>query len=427
MGILSSLYTGVSGLNGQGEALQIFGDNIANASTNGFKVSRPEFQDVIAKSLKGLLGGNQIGRGVRLAGVNPVFSQGSILQTESATDLAITGDGFFVMSGADGQSFTRNGSFHFDKEGKLVNSDGNRVMGFLADDKGKMLPKLSEISIDRSVIDARKTADVKLFMNLDLRADKRLQFDAKNPDQTSHFGTGVTVYDTAGTPHTCTVYFNRTDDGVWTWRAMVKGEETTSGKKDEMVECAKGKLYFDTDGRLKDQEIDKSSFNFNKGALPDQFIRFNFGDDKAHGGAGLQITQYGTNSETYKTIQDGFTAGSLAGMTFSDDGTLAAVYSNGENVNLAQVALAKFENPEQLFKLGQNRFRESRNSGQATIGAPQSGGRGRITSKTLEASTTDIANEFINLMQAQRNFQANSKVISTSDEMLQEIMNLKRN
>ncbi|MFL5813531.1 MAG: flagellar hook-basal body complex protein, partial [Bdellovibrionia bacterium] len=119
MGILSSLYTGITGLQGQGEALSIYGDNIANANTVGFKTSRPEFQDVVAKSLKGAMGGNQIGRGTRLAAVNPIFSQGSIVQTESATDLAITGDGFFVVNGPDGQSFTRNGAFHFDKDGKL--------------------------------------------------------------------------------------------------------------------------------------------------------------------------------------------------------------------------------------------------------------------------------------------------------------------
>src|SRR4051794_12116616 len=136
MGILSSMYTGVSGVSAQGEALSIYGDNIANANTVGFKVSRPEFQDVIAKSLKGLLGGNQIGRGVRLAAVNPILSQGSILQTESSTDLAITGDGMFVLNGVDGQSFSRNGAFHFDKEGKLINADNFHVMGFLADDKG---------------------------------------------------------------------------------------------------------------------------------------------------------------------------------------------------------------------------------------------------------------------------------------------------
>jgi flagellar hook protein FlgE len=426
MGILSSMYTGITGLQGQGEALGIYGDNIANANTVGFKVSRPEFQDVIAKSLKGLLGGNQIGRGVRLSAVNPIFSQGSIVQTESSTDLAITGDGFFVLKGHDGQSFSRNGAFHFDKDGKLINADNYRIQGFQADDKGKITSKMGDISIDRSVIDAKKTDEVKLFMNLDLRADKLMEFDPERPEQTSNFATGMTVYDTAGTAHVVTLFFNKTDDGAWTWRAMAKGQEIIGGKKDQLVEQARGRLVFDNDGRLKEQTLDRSQFQFNKGALPDQKIVFNFGDDKAHGGTGLSVTQYGTSSEAYKTLQDGYTAGTLAGLTFNEDGILAAIYSNGQNINLAQVALAKFENPEGLFKMGQNRFRESRLSGQPTVGAPQAGGRGSVSSKTIESSTTDIANEFINLMTAQRSFQANSKVISTADEMMQEVLNIKR-
>jgi flagellar hook protein FlgE len=426
MGILSSMYTGITGLQGQGEALAIYGDNIANASTVGFKTSRPEFQDVIAKSLKGLLGGNQIGRGTRLAAVNPVFSQGSIIQTESSTDLAITGDGFFVMRGVDGRSFSRNGAFHFDKDGKLINADGYQIQGFIADENGKITSKMGDISVDRTVIDAKKTEEVKMFMNLDLRADKNLQFDPKRPDQTAHFATGATVYDTAGTPHVVTLYFNKSDEGVWSWRAMAKGEEVVGGEKGTMVEQASGKLLFDTDGRLKEQITDKSAFNFSKGALPDQEIKFNFGSDKATGGSGVEVTQYGTNSEAYKTVQDGYTAGTLSGLTFNDDGALAAIYSNGQNITLAQVALAKFENPEGLFKMGQNRYRESRLSGQPTIGAPQAGGRGSISSKTIESSTTDIANEFINLMTAQRNFQANSKVVSVSDEMMGEVINLGR-
>ncbi len=426
MGILSSMYTGITGMQGQGESLAIYGDNIANANTTGFKVSRPEFQDVVAKSLKGLLGGNQIGRGTRLAAVNPIFSQGSIVQTESATDLAISGDGFFVMSGVDGQSYTRNGSFHFDKDGKLINSDNFKVQGFIADENGKVTSKIGDISVDRTVVDAKKTSEVNLFANLDLRADKSLEFNPEKPEQTSHFATGVSLFDTAGTAHTVTVYFNKSDDGVWTWRAMAKGEEIQGGQKDTQVEQARGRLVFDTDGRLKEQITDKSSFSFNKGALPDQQVKFNFGEDKSSGGQGLQVTQYGSNSEAYKTIQDGYTAGTLAGLTFNDDGMLAAVFTNGQNINLAQIALGKFENPEGLFKMGQNRYRESRLSGQATIGAPQAGGRGRVSSKTIESSTTDIATEFINLMTAQRNFQANSKVISTADEMMQEVLNLKR-
>jgi flagellar hook protein FlgE len=426
MGILSSMYTGISGMQGQGEALSIYGDNIANAGTTGFKTSRPEFQDVIAKSLKGLLGGNQIGRGTRLAAVNPIFTQGSITQTESSTDLAITGDGFFTMKGPEGQTFSRNGAFHFDKDGKLINADGLRVQGFAADENGKITSKMGDISIDRSVIDAKKTNDVNMFMNLDLRSDKLMQFDPARPDQTSQFATGVTVYDSAGTAHVTTMYFNKIEDGTWQWRAMAKGEEVNGGKKGQLMEQATGKLVFDTDGKLKSQSVDKSSFQFNKGALPDQSIKFNFGPDKATGGEGTQVTQFGTNSEAYKTTQDGYTAGTLAGMTFNDDGTLAAIYSNGQNVNLAQVALGKFENPEGLFKMGKNLYRESRLSGAPVIGAPSAGGRGAISAKTLESSTTDMASEFINLMNSQRNFQANTKVISVSDEMMQDVLNLKR-
>src|SRR6185312_4216836 len=127
-------------------------------------------------------------------------------------------------------------------------------------------------------------------------------------------------------------------------------------------------------------------------------IHFDFGQDKKNGGEGTAVTMFGTASEAYKTTQDGFTAGTLSGLTFNDDGSLAAVYSNGQNMTLAQVALAKFENPEGLFKMGQNRYRESRLSGSPTIGAPGQGGRGTISAKTIESSTTDMANEFINLM-----------------------------
>lgn len=427
MGILSSMYTGITGLQGLGEAISIYGDNIANSNTTGFKTSRPEFQDVVSKSLKGLLGGNQIGKGTRLSSVNPVFAQGSIVQTDSATDLAITGDGFFVLDGADGRSFTRNGALHFDKDGALINSDGLRVVGFQADDTGKVSSKIGPIAVERTVIDARKTSEVKMYMNLDLRADSILQFNPEQPEKTAHFATGATVYDTAGSPHVVTLFFNKVDEnGGWTWRAMAKGEEVVGGTPGKLIEQASGKLIFDTDGRLKDQQVDKSSFNFKGGALPDQAITFNFGNDKTKGGDGLSVTQYGTESEAYKTLQDGYQAGTLKGLTFNDDGMLSAIYSNGETISVAQIALAKFENPEGLFKMGQNRFRDSRLSGQATIGSPGKGGRGMVSPKTLESSTTDIATEFINLMTAQRNFQANSKVISVADDMMQDVINLKR-
>lgn len=424
MGILSSLYTGITGIKGQGEALSIYGDNIANANTNGFKTSRPEFQDVVAKSLKGILGGNQIGRGTRLAAVNPVFSQGSVIQTESPTDLAITGDGFFTVDGPDGRSFTRDGSFHFNKQGELINADGYKVQGFQADAQGNLTSQLGSIKVGRTVIDAKATKEAELQMNLDLRADPAKQFDPERPEQTSHFATGVTLYDLAGTPRVVTMYFNKTGDGEWTYRAMAKGEDVKGGEPGTMVEQARGQLIFNRNGALQEHVADESAFNFT-GTTDTQEIRFNFGETIAEGGKGQQVTQYGTESETYKTIQDGYTAGTIAGLSFSDDGTLIANYSNGVSFKQAQVALGKFENPEGLYKTGQNRFRESQLSGQATIGKPQTGGRGRISAKTIESSTTDIASEFINLMNSQRNFQASSRVVKVADDMLQEVLALK--
>jgi len=201
----------------------------------------------------------------------------------------------------------------------LINADGYRVVGFQADENGKITSKMGDISVDRTVVDAKKSTKVNMFMNLDLRADKSMEFDPEHPETTAHFASGVTVYDTAGTAHVVTVYFNKTDDGVWTWRAMAKGDEVQGGKKGEMVEQARGRLIFAQDGRLQEQITDKSSFQFNKGALPDQKIVFDFGEDVKHGGTGVSVTQYGTNSEVYKTLQDGFTAGTLAGLTFNDD------------------------------------------------------------------------------------------------------------
>jgi len=426
MGILSSLYTGVTGLQASGEALGIFGDNLANANTVGFKTSRPEFQDVISKSLKGVLGGNQIGRGTKLSHVDTIFAQGSITQTERPTDLAITGDGFFVIDGVEGRSFTRNGVFNFDKEGTLSNLDGYRVMGFQADENGIITNKLSTVKIDRTVIDAKRSQKVNLSMNLDIRAEKGKDFDMENPDKTSQYSNGFTVYDSAGNSHLVTMYFNKLENGIWDWHATVDGAEIEGGTKGKLVECAAGKLKFTTDGRLQEQEITKNEFNFGKGALPGQKIDLNFGTTIAEGGTGLQTTQYGTNSDLYKHTQDGYSAGTLAGLSFNDDGVLSAVFTNGETVNVAQVAVAKFENNEALFKSGQNRYRESKNSGQPFIGKPGEGGRGRIIPKSVESSTTDIANEFINLMTTQRNFQANARAISTADEMMQEIINIKR-
>lgn len=427
MGILSSLYTGVSGLSAQGEALSVIGDNIANANTTGFKASRAEFSDIIAKNLKGILGGNQIGRGVKLGAVNPILSQGNVDATEKVTDLAVSGDGYFKVKGSDGESYTRDGSFHFDREGYLVTNDNQRVQGFMIDEKGSVLNKLNDVKFPRALIPAKASTEIKLDLNLDSRVETNKKFDIKDPYSTAHYSTGVEMYDSQGNKHLLSLFFNKVEDRKWEFRGLVDGKEVTGGNEGELSQVCAGVLNFTVDGKLDSQELTDSSFNFAGGALQDQKIKLNFGDAIKDGGKGLDGTkQYGKGSDLISWHQDGAAAGTITGLSFNDDGVLTAVYSNGQAADLAQIALAKFENPEALFKAGNNRYKDSRDSGAASIGAPGSAGRGKLYAKSLERSTVDLAAEFVSMIQNQRGFQANAKTITTTDELLNEVIQLKR-
>lgn len=426
MSLLSSFQTGVSGLQAAGNSMSVIGDNIANAGTNGYKGSRAEFQDMLSNSLKGIEGGDQIGTGVKLAHVRGKFTQGSVSRTETVTDLAINGGGFFTVDAPFGRAYTRDGSFHFDKEGSLVNGDEYKIMGFAADEKGQITSKMAPIKLGNTTVPATATKEVKMSMNLDSRDNIRV-FDPKNPEKTSNFNTGFTVYDNIGTAHLVTMYYNKTADGGWDYHAMVEGAEAEGGKAGEMMEMANGSLKFNDKGMLQEEVEKSNSFNFNKGAAKGQKIAFNFGDSLKEGGTGLDAsTQFGSKSSVARHTQDGSSAATLASLSFNDQGVLSAVYSNGEVRDIGQIAVAKFENNEGLHKLGKNMFRESRRSGQPALGKPGEDGRGDVISKSLELSNVDIADEFVGLMNAQRNFQASTKTITTADQMLQEILNIKR-
>lgn len=428
MGVLSSLYTGVSGLAAQGEALGVIGDNIANANTTGFKASRAEFQDIVAKSLKGILGGNQIGRGVKIGSVNPILVQGNVDQTEKVTDLAISGDGYYMLKGNDGESFTRDGSFKFDKEGYLITNDYQRVQGFQTDDKGQIVNKLGDIKFPRALVPAKATKTIRMDLNLDSRVQNLKQFDPKNPYDSSHYSTGIEMYDSQGNKHLLNMFFVKTADRQWNYYGMVDGKEVTGAKEDEMAKVVEGQLKFTVDGKLDEEIQTTANFSFKGGALQNQQIKMDFGDslttDKGLGMEGSK--QYGKESDLISWQQDGSAAGTINNLSFNDEGILTALYSNGETQDIAQIALAKFENPEALFKVGNNRLKEARDSGAPAVGRPGAAGRGKIFAKSLERSTVDLAMEFVNLIQNQRSFQANAKTITTTDELLGEVINLKR-
>jgi flagellar hook protein FlgE len=427
MSILSSFNIGVSGLHAAGSSMGVIGDNIANAGTHGFKSSRAEFQDLIANSLKGIDGGDQMGSGTKLAHITSQFTQGAVTRTNNITDLAINGSGFFQIQAPFGKGFTRDGAFHFDKEGFMVNGDGYKVEGFQADEKGGITNKMGAIKLGNTNIPAAATKEVKMSVNLDSRDNAKV-FDPKNPDKTSNFNTSVTVYDSVGTARLVTLYFNKDASGSnWNYHAMVDGADAQNGVPGEMVEMGNGTLKFNQKGLLEEETQGLNSFNFNKGALGNQQISFNFGEAIKEGGTGLDAaTQFGSKSSVARHSQDGSSAATLASMSFNDQGVLTAVYDNGKSIDLGQVAIAKFENNEGLFKTGKNLFKETRKSGQAAVGKPGQDGRGDVLSKSIEQSNVDIANEFVNLMGAQRNFQANTRTITTADQMLQEVLNIKR-
>lgn len=426
MGILRSFTIGVSGLNASGQGMGVIGDNIANAGTNGFKSSRAEFQDVLAVSLKGIEGGDQFGAGTKLGHIKPIMTQGDITRTESVTDLALSGDGMFVIDSPAGRSFSRDGSFHFDKEGALTTMDGYKVMGFQGDESGKMMNKIDAIKLGNTTIAAKGSKEVVMSMNLDSRMNKT-EFKIENPEKTSNFSNSMTIYDNIGTARTVTAYYNKVDNNVWEYHIAADGKDVEGGKPETMYEQASGTLVFNDKGQLEEKKEGKNSFNFNKGASKDQKINLNWGQTIKEGGTGLDAsTQYGSDSAIARHTQDGASAATLTSLSFNDKGILTANYNNGETRDIAQIAVAKFENNEGLFKIGKNLFKESKASGQAALGKPGESGRAEVLSKSIELSNVDIANEFVNLMTAQRNFQANAKTLTTADQMLQEVLQIKR-
>lgn len=430
MSVLGSMATGVSGMRAMGTNLSIIGDNIANAQTTGFKSSRGEFQDVIATNLKGILGGNQIGRGTHLNAVTTIFEGGNITPTERDSDMAIRGNGFFVLKDGHGQvSFTRDGSFRFDEKGRLTTADGARIQGYrVSPETAKVDAEMTDVEFTSNTIPAKGTDQVRINANVDVRKPINTnQFSIETADKNADFNTAIRIFDTAGSSHSINVYFQKTGDYEWSWHGLADGGELQNGQEGVNQEVASGKLTFTPDGKLATDELLSSNISF-KGATENQKVDFYFGDSIiTRNGSGLDgSTHYGSDSQVFKQVQDGYAAGTLSNFSIDDKGMVSGSYSNGVTRPLAYIALSRFENNEGLYKLGQNRYKEAVKSGQPLIGKAGEAGRGDILAKSLEASNVDLAHEFVQMIQTQRNFQANSKTIATSDELLQDIINLKR-
>jgi len=419
--MLTSLYSAVSGMNANGTALSVVGDNIANLNTVGFKASRPTFGDVLA----GSVGGLEIGRGVLVSSVSPLFTQGSFESTANPLDLGIEGDGFFIVNDTGAKYYTRAGYFSLDKDGNIVNPEGLVLQGYLADTAGTITGTVEDLKIESRQNLARETTTAFIGVNLDaasatqptttftLNGNGDLIFD-----DPANFNYSVTeaVYDSQGGVHQITLYFEKTGDNAWTVHYVHQDPE----KPSELIDAGDQILGFEKDGALTiGTSAPAITFDFGD-AVAEPTISFNYGT----GTDGT--TQFAADFGVLNMSQDGYSAGNLRNITISVDGTITGIFTNGQTRALGQIALAKFVAPDGLAKVGRNLYGESFDSGQPVVGIAGSSGLGRVLSNTLELSNVDLAEEFVKMISAQRGFQANARVITSSDELLQELVNLKR-
>ena len=426
MSITNSLYIGISGLQAHGDAISVVGDNIANASTVGYKRDRASFSDMLG----GELDAQRLGGGVRLSGTQTMWDQGTVTQTGNPLDLAIRGGGLFMVKGSHGgqtgQYYTRDGRFHLDAQGFVVNPQGLRLQGFAIDAAGTRALSAGDLPLGARQSPPVATANAAMSLNLDANAAVPPPWDPANPNTTSNYATSTTVYDSLGAAHHVEVYFRSQGAGAWEFHAMVDGGDLAGGTKGTLTEIANGTLAFNSAGALQQQTVAASSADF-VNATPAQVINFTFGDDIASGGTGLAgTTQFAGASSVNGLDIDGRSPGKLTDIVISDDGKIRGVFDNGDKIELAQVALADFANEQGLERTGDGLVTETAASGKPLIDVPGTGARGSVSSGALESSNVDLGNELVTLIAYQRAFQANAKTVTTADEMMNDVNNLKR-
>lgn len=429
--MLTSMYTGVSGMDANGTDLSVIGDNIANLNTIGFKSSTVAFGDVLSQTIGG---SSQIGRGVLVSGISPLFTQGSFETTSSALDLAIDGDGFFMVANAGARYYTRAGQFHLNKDGAIVNPDGLILQGYQADASGNITSTTGDLKIAATQSPPKMTTSANIGINLNANAPIQtaaFTLDAngdgtKNDPANYNYSTTVTVYDSLGMAQQVTAYFVKTAANAWTVH-YVHADPATPG---QLVEDGTQGLTFNANGSLiNDNSGTAINFNFGGSVTTPEPITFNYGTGTGETPAGTGLdgtTQFASDFSVINLTQDGYSSGSLKNVTISQTGVITGVFTNGQTRAIGQVALARFVSPTGLTKLGRNLYAETYDSGLPIVGAANTSGLGRVLSSSLELSNVDLASEFVKMISAQRAFQANTKIIQTSDELMQEIVGLKR-
>lgn len=413
---------GLSGLNAASKNLDVIGHNIANANTTGFKSSRAEFAEAVASAV-GSASGQTSGIGVNVAAVTQQFRQGPITTTGNNLDVAINGNGFFVVRQPDGSTaYTRAGSFGLDKQGNLKTVQGDNVMGYPVDaTTGKALAGGQPVPMvfpSGQPIAAKTTTKIDVSLNLDARATPA----AGNPTATppvaatprATYGTSINVYDSQGVPTAVPLYFEKEATPANTWKVYTSLDTNA---------VALGSLTFDASGKLTgNSTITGVQINSSNPNAPTP--------GTINGTAGVtldfsNLSQFGSKFAVSSLKQDGYTSGALTGINIGNDGAIVATYSNGVTRTEGQLALAAFTNTQGLGAVGDNKWVETSDSGPALNGTAQSGTFGSLRSGALEDSNVDLTAELVNMMTAQRAYQANAQTIKTQDQVFSTLVNLR--
>jgi len=414
--MFSSFTTALSGLNANSTAIDIIGNNLANLDTTGFKADSVQFSDLMSQQL-GASASSAVGLGVAPAQSVMQFQQGSIQQTGGALDAAISGNGLFVVQDSTGeQLYTRAGNFTLGADGSLLTATGEHVQGWGATAGVVNLSSpVGDITVPLTgVVPAKATTTISLDANLDSAAAAG--------GASANFSAPVTVVDSQGGQHTLTFSFTNTGVNAWSYTVTIPAADLKAGGTTTL---ATGNLTFNGSGQLltpaAGAPIAVNVSNLADGAN-NLAMNWDLYDPSNNG----LLTQFAQSSGVSATNQDGLTAGEIVNINMGTNGILLANYSNGQQLPVAQLALANIQNPETLVSVGDNNLKATNDTATPAIGTADSGGRGQVVGGALEGSTVDIAQEFTMLIAAQRSYEANGKVITTSDQMLQTLIALKQ-
>ena len=406
--LLSSLYTGVSGLSANSEAMGIIGDNISNVNTVGFKSSKAVFSDLFSTVLANGSTTRQLGRGSQLSGTLKEFSQGAFEASSNALDMALDGSGFFVVNNGSGNQYTRAGQFRLNDNGLVQTVTGQTLQGQRVTN-GTVSSTVEGIDLAGVQSSPEATTSFTLGANLDASSSS-----------TSTFNSPISIYNSVGTQVTASIQFSKVD-GANSWNYTISTSEGT------LTSGASGTVSFDNSGNLTSPVTDPSIvIDYSASASPALTQTLSWDLVNSSGTTNGKLTGFAAASNNNSLVQDGFSTGTLVGLTTDSAGIISGLFNNGQTDKLFQVTLGDFLAPTGLQRAGSNLFSETADSGQVVLGTAGTGGFGGITGQSLELSNVDLAEQFVTMIQTQQAFQASARIITTADDLMTEAVNLVR-